>query len=147
MSLPRAAPLTTALDARRQIVRTAREARGLATARPRPRLEKAEQADVLRVLQALGAQVWLTGTRRPHGESHSTRMTPGLPDLLVFLPARGGAPARFVTMELKRTGGSMSVEQQRFKGCCDATGIAHVCGDASTIVDWLETAGYLTKRT
>lgn len=108
-----------------------------------PPLEKIEQASILKVLAAIGAQVWTTGTRRPRGESQSTRMTPGLPDLIAFLPARGDQAPRLVCIEVKRTGRTMSPDQQRFRGCCEAASVAHVAGDAATVVEWLEAAGYL----
>jgi hypothetical protein len=115
------------------------------------RLEKDEQHDTVRLLQMIGARVYVLGTRRPRGTrcpscgtfvaAHpGTCQTPGLPDLVAFLPR---PPLNAVFIEQKRGGGRLSPDQEAFRQCCRSAGVAHLVGTRDDIVAALTHAGYL----
>src|SRR5688572_7830522 len=70
------------------------------TARKPPvQLEKLEQTHIIQLIKSLGGRVYVLGTRRSRGkrcqncgtfvpEDQGTRQTPGVSDLITFLPAR-----------------------------------------------------------
>ena len=111
--------------------------------KPRPRLERYEQADGVKLLRMLGAAVYVLGTVRPRGDHPGTRQTPGLPDVQCFLPMRGGARV-FLCWEVKSAAGRLRPEQAIFRDHCKAAGVAHVTGDLTALMAWLVSAGYLT---
>jgi hypothetical protein len=116
------------------------------------RLEKDEQAATLQLLERLGAAVWVLGTRRPAGrgcpscgtfirESQGTRQTPGISDLIAFLP---GVPAQVLFIEQKRAhGGRLSGAQQDFRAICQASTAGYVSGTVDDVIAWLTARGYL----
>jgi hypothetical protein len=122
---------------------------------PKPRLEKFEQADGIKLLQSLGAKVYTLGTRRPRGtrcrqcgafvaESQGTRQTPGLPDVYAVLPGDRERTSRALWWEVKRaTGGRLSSAQEEFRDLCLASDTAHVDGSVDALIAWLTTNGYL----
>lgn len=120
-------------------------------ARPKPRLEKFEQADGVQMLRSLGAHVYVLGHNRPRGDRPSTMQTPGVPDVHAFLPrprypVRAGGqfePRRLVYWEVKRKGGKMRPEQIDYRQACIDAGIAHVVGDFNALLAWLVQEGYL----
>ena len=121
--------------------------------------EKAEQAGTVRLLQLLGADVYTIGTRRPRGrtcpqcgtfvpEHAGTCQTPGLPDLLVFLPPADSSSKRLVCfVEQKREGGRLSPEQRQFRVLAQTSSAVYVTGTAADVVTWLGEHGYLRRRT
>jgi hypothetical protein len=120
----------------------------VATARkPRPRLEKHEQAAIVRLLRSVGATVYTLGTTRPRTDSHhGTRQTPGLPDLLAFIPTgRDGYPRALVAVEVKRAGGDAhkkrSPEQREFAALCADADVAYICGTIDAVLALLQARG------
>jgi hypothetical protein len=118
----------------------------------RPRLEKDEQADTVRLLTYMGSAVYVLGTRRPAGrpcphcgtfvrESQGTRQTPGVSDLIAFLP---GTPRLVLFIEQKRAhGGRLSPAQEHFRTIVQASTARHVSGSLDDVITWLTTHGYL----
>ena len=48
-------------------------------------LEKEIQADIVKLLETVGAAVYKIGTKRKKGDHQGTMQTPGIPDLLAFV--------------------------------------------------------------
>jgi hypothetical protein len=126
--------------------------------RPQPgRLpEKAVQIQVRGLYEQLGARVYVSGTVRPRvapcyrcgappaHKDFSTRQTAGIPDLEVWLPPKGGKPARLLKHEVKAEGGRLSPDQARYREYCLEAGIAHVVGGLDAAIAWLHQEGYIT---
>ena len=112
--------------------------------KPRPRLERYEQADGVKLLRILGAAVYVLGTVRPRGDHPGTCMTSGLPDVQCFLPMRGDV-RRFLCWEVKSAAGRLRQEQAEFRAYCIDAGVHHVVGDLTALMAWLVGAGYLTS--
>jgi hypothetical protein len=119
------------------------------------RLEKAEQAGTIKLLTMLGADVYVLGTRRPRGrpcpkcgsfvaEHAGTCQTPGLPDLVAFLP--GPLPRRVCFVEQKREGGRFSADQERFRELVASSPACYVAGTLDDVIAWLTNEGYLGER-
>ena len=110
--------------------------------------ERAEQAAVVQLLHTLGATVFVLGTVRRRGDHPGTMQTPGLPDLLVWLPARTGTSTwRLVFIECKAAGGRLRPEQRAFREHCGAAGVDHIVGTLGDIVTWLTEQTYLREAT
>lgn len=116
----------------------------------KPRLEKHEQADGVQLLRTLGAAVYVLGTVRAKGDHPGTRQTPGLPDVMAFLPASrlelGPTLPRFLCWEVKREGGRLRPEQAEFRAHCQASGVSHVVGGLGALMLWLVLQGYLRRE-
>lgn len=118
-----------------------------------PRLEKHEQADIQKLAIQIGGSAWVLGTHRKKGDYQGTCQTPGLPDLLVFLPirhAQPGAPTRhLVVVEAKRVkahgvrAGRLREEQQDFRDECNDAHVSHVTGGYQAFVTWLIARGFV----
>ena len=119
------------------------------------RLEKHEQAGTVKLLTLLGADVYVIGTSRPRGrpcpscgtfvaEHAGTCQTPGISDLIVFLP--GPAPRRVCFIEQKRRGGVLSEPQQRFRDLAAKSTALYVAGTLDDVLDWLAERGYVRSR-
>jgi hypothetical protein len=117
-----------------------------------PRIpEKAVQAHVVQLLRSIGGKVWVTGTKRPRGDFQGTRMTPGLPDLVAFLPPRayriqGDIPYAkpvLLFVECKAAGGRLRPEQQEFRDLCQDCDVAHIAGDLDAVIAWLSERHYV----
>jgi len=109
-------------------------------------LEKTEQGAGCQLLLTIGAAVYVLGTRRPKGEDQSTRQTPGISDVITFLPRTKGV----LFWEAKAAGGRMSPEQAAFRTivtlCARAgLGIHHVLGGCNALTDTLSTLGLLKE--
>jgi hypothetical protein len=99
--------------------------------------ERVVQRQVVGLLRALGAHVYVLGTVRPRGDYPGTHQTPGLPDLLVFL--RG----RLLCIEVKAAGGRLRPGQVLFREDCLQAGIAHVVGGVDEVLAWLMGQGLI----
>lgn len=118
--------------------------------------EKGEQASGVKLLRSLGAAVYVLGTRRARGSrcrcgafvpgDQGTRQTPGVADVLAFLPAPRGTRLAGCQLwwEAKRAAGGRASDAQRvFAANCAAAGVAHCLGDVNDLVAWLIEHGYL----
>jgi hypothetical protein len=120
-------------------------------ARPWPRLtdrtEKGEQAAIVDLLRYVGASVWVLGTRRPRGDYPGTRQTPGLPDVMAFLPpSPGGKRWVLLCIEVKRGPRErLRPGQQAFRELCQLAGISHVVGPFEAVWAWLRDHGYVRR--
>lgn len=124
------------------------------TDRPPRRLEKHEQLDAQRLFAQLGGTVYVIGTRRPRGrkcpschtfvpEHQGTCQTPGIADLLVFLPRRGAPGLVAVFVEMKATDGRLRAAQADFRAQCQAANLPHVTGTFEEVLAWLVAEGYV----
>lgn len=117
-------------------------------ARVKPRLEKHEQADCVKLLKSLGAAVYVLGTVRPRADSyHGTCQTPGIADIEAWMPVKGEPGARkLLKLEVKRARGArLSPEQKAYAAHCHAAGVDYVCGDLTALMRWLVADGYLRR--
>lgn len=133
--------------------------------RPRARREpvipeKVEQDHVVQLVErVLQGKVYVLGTKRPKGskcpscgtfvqEYQGTRQTPGVSDLLCFLPPRPGWPfhGRLVMVEAKSAEGRMSSEQVEYQAWCRRVGIDHVVGTYDAFIAWCLQERYLTQN-
>ena len=120
----------------------------MVTRRQQP--EKAEQAGIVKLARSLGGRVYVLGTRRRAGDYQGTMQTPGIPDLLVFLPdswiQRTAPSYRQVWIEVKAAKGRLSDDQATFQGLCAMAGVDHVVGGVTEFCGWLIREGYLTPQ-
>lgn len=111
--------------------------------RPRRATERAIQSQGATLLRTLGARVWELGTTRRRGDYHGTMQTPGLPDVLAFMPPREPHLWRLLVWEAKAPGGRLRPEQAIFRELCQFAGIHHVVGGIDPLIAWLIEQGYL----
>ena len=104
-------------------------------------LEKDVQADVVKLLETVGAAVYKIGTTRKKGDHQGTMQTPGIPDLCAFVPVSAPCPLVQLWIEVKRPGGTMSATQGAFRWNALEAGGAHVVGGVDEVVDWLKARG------
>ena len=120
--------------------------------------EKVEQAHVVSLLRTIGATVYVLGTRRRRGDFPGTMQTPGIPDLLAFLPGQKFVPyARqpivppdrrasvLLFVEVKAAGGRLRPEQGAFRQLAREAEIAHVVGGLNDVIAWCVEHGYLSR--
>lgn len=105
--------------------------------------EKTEQAHVVQLLRSIGCRVWVAGTRRPRGDYQGTCQTPGLPDLVAFLPPHQRG---VLFVEVKARGGRLSPDQVEFRKLaldCHAAalGVHHVVGGLEAVIVYLVSLG------
>ena len=114
------------------------------------KLEKEIQADIVKLLETVGAAVYKIGTKRKKGDHQGTMQTPGIPDLVAFVPVRpsatlghiGHMPSVQLWIEVKRPGGTMSFAQTDFRihalraGCEHVTGGVKAAGSGLTTMCW-----------
>jgi hypothetical protein len=105
--------------------------------------EKTEQAHIVQLLLSINAAVFVLGTRRPRGDYAGTCQTPGLPDLVAFLPSTREHGTRQVWIECKAIGGRLRSEQQNFRTLCECAGVAHIVGTFDDVIAWLAGNGYV----
>lgn len=108
--------------------------------------EKVEQAHIVQLLRALGAEVYVLGTRRRRGDFQGTMQTPGVPDVMAFLKASDRdalSPARVMLfVECKAPGGRLRPEQARFRELALDADVRHVVGGYDDVIDWLVRTGH-----
>lgn len=105
--------------------------------------EKAQQEQGIALLRSLGGAVFRLGGHRRSSDYQGTMQTPGLPDVMAFLPHRGSGVRTFVCWEVKAPGGRLRPEQLAFQTHCFDAGVAHVAGDLTALMHWLVSAGFL----
>jgi len=84
--------------------------------------ERAIQAHIVRLLCHVGCEVYVLGTTRQRGDYMGTMQTPGLPDLIAFLPRAMGV----LFVEVKAPGGRLRPEQAEFRDLVLACREAHL---------------------
>ena len=108
--------------------------------------ERAEQRAIVQLLSTVGCRVFVLGTTRPRGDFHGTCQSPGLCDLLAFLPNGGGV----LFVEVKAKGGRLRPEQEVFRNAslaCEAPWQAHhVVGGLDHVIAYLVRLGLLTAN-
>jgi len=109
-------------------------------------LEKAEQAHVVQLLRGLGGIVYVVGTHRKKGDYQGTMQTPGIPDVMAFMPPRvvlGVARPVFLFIECKAKGGRLSLDQDNFRRHCADALVEHVVGGLDDVIAWLVARQYV----
>ena len=111
-------------------------------------LEKEIQADIVKLLETVGAAVYKIGTTRKRGDYQGTMQTPGIPDLCAFVTVPLSlhvSPHRFSSVQLwievKRPGGTMSMAQTAFHMRSIEAGCEHVVGGVNEVLGWLTARG------
>lgn len=116
--------------------------------------EKVEQAHGVQLLRGLGGKVYVIGHPSPNdGRQHrGTGQTPGLADVLAFLPPRGRFDLVFgpseprtvlLFWEAKGRGGRLRPEQREFRDLCQDAQVEHVVGDLNALIAWLVSRHYV----
>lgn len=107
--------------------------------------EAGEQLKVRQLIASLGGRAFVLGTRRRKGDHQGTMQTPGLPDLVAFLPVRASSPPvwRLVVVECKAPGGRLRPEQETFRELCRWANVEHVTGGYDAFVRWCQQRGHL----
>lgn len=92
--------------------------------------EKHAQAKIKQLLRLAGGVVFDTS------QPFRALITPGVPDLIAFVPRRG-----LVFIECKGPLGKQSKAQRGFQAQCEAAGVPYLLADRVEIVaDWLNRA-------
>jgi hypothetical protein len=109
--------------------------------------ERYVQAAIVKLLRALGAHVYVLGTTRKRGDHPGTMQTPGIPDLIVFMPGRNGAPldkrSVHLYIEVKAPGGKPSLPQKMFATLCTDADVVHLLGGVDDVIAWLIDNSYM----
>jgi uncharacterized protein (DUF2342 family) len=112
--------------------------------------ERQEQGAIIGLLRQVGGLVYVLGTVRKRGDYPGTMQTPGLPDLIAFLPQRRSTtpgsivtPRQLLTVEVKAKGGRLSPAQVTWQRVADEAGVEHVVGGLDAVIAWLTARGYL----
>lgn len=120
------------------------------TVRFSPRVpEKVVQANVVRLLRSIGANVWVLGTHRRRGDFQGTMQTPGIGDVFAILPTAPHSPAGPsvpLWVECKADGGRLSPDQIRFRDCCRSASLGHVVGGLDEVIRFLVSGGWLKSN-
>ena len=107
--------------------------------------ERHEQNAIRGLLATLGAKVYVLGTTRKKGDYAGTMQTPGLPDLIAFLPWDGerDLTRTLLVIECKAKGGRLRPEQAEFMVMCLEAAVHHVVGGLDDVIAWLVQHGYV----
>lgn len=116
--------------------------------------ERTEQGSIKNLIAQIGGVVYTLGTVRAvccgvcgaPSSDPTTRQSPGLADLVVYLPPPKRSPARGWTqvwIECKGRGGTLSLEQVAFRELTLAAGIAHVVGGVDEVIEYLTAGGWV----
>ena len=94
-------------------------------------------------LKIMGCAVYSTEQGYRH-ERGGTRQTPGIPDLIVFLPV--DSELSFFFCEVKGPKGKLRSSQVLFQLECERAGVEHlVAYDVRDVFDFLESKGVITS--
>lgn len=109
--------------------------------------ERHEQNSIRGLLTSLGGTVFVLGTTRRKGDFHGTMQTPGLPDLIAFLPGRDNPGAHgamtLLVVECKSKTGRLRPEQAVFRDLCLRSDVHHIVGGVDDVLKWLIDRGYV----
>lgn len=111
-----------------------------------PRIpESAVQRHIVATARTVGGEVWELGTKRSKRDfDMGTHQTPGVPDLIIFLPpVKPGVRWLLVFVEAKAKGGRMRTEQRRFRELCIFAQQHHVVGGLDEFIAFLIRHAYL----
>lgn len=112
--------------------------------------EKVVQAQIVTCLHTAGARVYVLGHPAPNdGRRHrGTGQTPGLPDLLAFVPVGEDETRNWTLLwiEVKAKGGRLRPEQMLFRAQCHDAGVEHLVGDLDVVIAWLMRVGLLVAN-
>jgi hypothetical protein len=115
--------------------------------------EAVEQEHIKQFIRSVGGSVWVVGTRRPKTDRPGTFQTPGIPDLLAFIPVPDRVGDRmwkrrvFVFIEVKRTKGSrIRQEQHDFRRECQEANVEHIVGSFDAVVQWAIARGVVREE-
>lgn len=106
--------------------------------------EKVVQAQIVKLLKQVGARVYVLGTRRGKNDFQGTRQTPGLPDLIAFVPARH-VVSELLVIEVKAERGRLSQDQKDFAGSCVNANVWYVSGGLNDVIKALVIHGNLKE--
>lgn len=129
--------------------------------KPRAPLEKSEQRHIEELLTKLGAKVYHVGTHRRREDYQGTMQTPGIPDVLAFLPKPLLMPpgrltpahelifarrATIVFIEAKRRGEKIKPgsAQDEFREFCAYADVLHWTGTLDNVIAGLIAGGWLS---
>ena len=111
-------------------------------------LEKEIQADIVKLLETVGAAVYKIGTTRKRGDHQGTMQTPGIPDLVAFVtvmvplyPDGRRTYTMQLWIEVKRPGETRSEDQDAFREYALKASCEHVTGGVDEVLDWLKARG------
>lgn len=108
--------------------------------------EKVVQRHIVQLFRSLGGYAWELGTRRGRRDyDKGTRQTPGVPDLIGFLPPRQTPRWVLLFVEAKAQGGRLRPEQAKFRELCLAADVAHLVGDLDVVIAWCVEHEYLRR--
>lgn len=126
--------------------------------------EKVVQQQIREALIKVGAKVYTIGRPPRRDAVHKgTGQTPGIPDLLVFLPESprlvpspldrwpDGSPVMVATpthmlwIEVKAKGGKLREEQAEFQARCRRAGVDHLVGGLDAVLAYLVEHGYVSE--
>ena len=111
--------------------------------------EAIEQRHIVELTQKLGGREWVLGTRRGQvkckhcgertPEHQGTKQTPGVSDLLLFVPVPNGVRKQLVLLfcECKANGNTLTKEQREFREFCLAASQEHIVGGLNEFYAWL----------
>lgn len=111
--------------------------------------EKAEQAHGVQLVRSIGGKAYIIGGHRRRGDYQGTMQSPGIPDVMFFLPPRpvppgsGNVRPLFLFWEAKASGGRLRLEQDEFRGLCQDAGVEHLVGNFDALIAWLAEHHYV----
>ena len=117
--------------------------------------ERAEQSSIKNLIEQIGGVGYTLGSKRatycgscgaPNTDP-STRQTPGLADLVVFLPPPPRQQSRgwtLVWIECKGRGGTLSADQVKFRELNQAAHVEHVVGGLDEFLAFLSAGGWVS---
>ena len=112
--------------------------------------EKAEQAHGVQLVRSIGGTAYVLGGHRRRTDHQGTMQTPGIPDVMFFLPPPPSVftPPHtlrlFLFWECKAAGGTLRPEQRLFEQLCQDAKISHLVGPFDALILWLAQNGYVT---
>ncbi len=109
--------------------------------------EKVVQAGIVKLLRSVRGQVYVLGTHRRRGDWPGTMQTPGIPDVMAFLPPPScmSGPWTLLCVECKAKSGRLREAQQTFRDLCINANVWHVVGGIDAVITWLTARGYLRE--
>lgn len=114
-----------------------------------PRVPETQvQWQCVTLYRSMGARVYVIGTKRRQGDYQGTMQSPGVADLLIFLPPLSAGATRKVQLwhEVKAELGRLSDDQKLFRADCAASDQAHIVGGIDAAYEFLINGGWLDAK-